>query len=253
MLPPISEIYREFLAAQNVKIANGPLTGGWDSSIDIDSLIESAWDADMLILANPHDLTGRTLPAEDLVSLVEETHRLGKTLVIDETYIEFTEASSPVQRVVASGGTMIIRSFSLFHALAGLPMGYGIGPAGLVAEVSSHIVPPQISSLAAMAAHASLKDKGYRERTLRFIEEEKRFIVAGLKKASRLDVLDTSCNFLLLKVNGPSPGLKGLFEKRAIMSDEYDDGGENVYIKFPIKSHKFNARFVKAIKSVTER
>jgi histidinol-phosphate/aromatic aminotransferase/cobyric acid decarboxylase-like protein len=113
---------------------------------------------------------------------------------------------------------------------------------------------PQISSLASLAAHASLKDKGYGQRTLRFIEEEKRFILDGLKKVSRLDVFNTPCNFLLLKVNGPAPDLKGLFEKRGIMIDEYDDESGVVYIKLPIKSHKFNARFMKTLKrSLSDR
>jgi histidinol-phosphate/aromatic aminotransferase/cobyric acid decarboxylase-like protein len=250
---PVSKRYRDFLTERNVEIISAPFTGAWDLPIDADSLVKAAKEADMLLLADPHDLTGTTLPAGNLASLIHEMDRQGKTLVIDESYIEFTGAASPVQEVVASKGAMIIRSFSLFYALAGLPMGYGMGPAGLVAEVGSRIMAPQISSLASVAAHASLKDKGYEQRTLRFIEEEKRFILDGLKKVSRLDVFNRPCNFLLLRINGPAPNLKDFFEKRGFMIDEYDDGKGVVYIKLPIKSHKFNARFVKTIKSITER
>ena len=253
LLPPASRRYREFLAGHNLEIANAPATKDWGSPIDIEDFIKSAKDADMLVVANPHDLTGRTLPAGALIALVEEMDRLDKTLVIDETYIEFTEAVSPLSRVVSSHGAMIIRSFSLFHALAGLPIAYGIGPARLIEMVKSHVELPQISSLAALAAHASLKDKGYRKRTLQFIAEEKKFIIDGLKKLGRVDATDTPCNFLVLKIDGAGAGLKTLLEKRTIMIDEYDDGNGNVWLKFPIKSHKFNARFIKAMKSVTEQ
>ena len=250
LVSPVSRRYSAFLAGRGVHIAAVPPTKEWGLPIDVESLVKTAKEADTILLANPHDVTGAILPAEELISLIKETDRLGKTLVIDESYIDYTEAESPVREVVASHMAMIIRSFSLFHALAGLPIGYMMGPAESVMNLNGCITPPRIGSLAYEAAYASLKDKGYGIRTFRFIEEEKRFVIDQLKKFNLLDVLDTPCNFLLLKADKLPADLDGLLQKRAILIDRYDDGTGGTYIKFPVKSHKFNARFIKALKSV---
>jgi histidinol-phosphate/aromatic aminotransferase/cobyric acid decarboxylase-like protein len=252
LVPPVSKGYGEFLARRNGEIVAPAPSIGESFSPDVDRLIESVQRADMMILVNPHDVTGATLPFEDLVHLVEALDGLGKTIVIDESYIEFTDCVSSLQGVVASRSAMIVRSFDLFHSLAGLPIAYGVGPAELVAEVGSLIALPHISSLASMAANASLKDKGYKLRTLRFIKEEKTFIIHGLRQQKGLEVIDTPCNFLLVKFNRAMPNLQSHLQKRAILTEEYDDG-KGVYLKFPIKSHKFNARFVKALKSAIEQ
>ncbi len=249
---PISHTYGQFLAERDVKIVATPPTEEWCGPIDLESLVRTAGNADMLLLANPHDVTGTTLSTEEMVFLIKEMDRLGKTLLIDESYIDYSQPASPVHQAVASRGTVIMRSFSLFHALAGLPIGYALGAAALIAKAKDLIALPRISSLAHAAAYASLKDKGHRLRTLRFIEEEKRFIVNGLNKASAIAVSNTPCNFLLLRIIGQIAGLKDALQKKAILIDEYIDRSGAVYMKFPVKSHKFNARLIKALKSVIE-
>lgn len=249
-LSPVSLAYKAVFNRYNMTLITFPVTEKNGFPVDMTSLMEHIRDADMAVLANPHDITGATLSVEDLNRIVEETDRQGKTLVIDETYIEFTQSAAPVRQIVESEKAIIFRTFSAFHALSGLPAAYAIGSPALISKISGNIVLPQVSALAYMAAFASLKDKGYKERTQKFIKEEKQFIMEKIKDISRLEIFDTPCNFFLLKIREPIKDLEDLFLKRNILIDTYTDDAGIIYIRMPLKTHKFNARFIKVLRNI---
>ncbi len=252
MLAPVSNAYEEIVSRYDTQPITHPLKEENCFSVEMDELIDNMERAGMVMLSNPHGVTGTILPVETLARLIEKADKKGAILVIDETYREFTQAASPVQEVIGSGSAVILRNFSVFHALSGLPFGYAIGPIGLINMINSVAVPQQINTLALTAAYASLKDKGYRDRTLKFIKEEKGFITDRLKHITGLTFFDTPCNFLLLKVKESEVGLKDSMLKAAILTATYRSEDGHTYVKLPIKTHKYNARFIKALRRILE-
>jgi len=249
---PVSLEYKTIFNKYNMNIVTLPIIEEKGFSIDIDRLIRSVQDIDMVLLATPHDITGAEFSTENIARIIEETDKQDKILVIDETYIEFTKSASPVQLIVESEKAVIFRTFSVFHALSGLPVAYVIGSSGLLNKISNVASFPQVGTLGYMAALASLKDKGYKERTRRFIKEEKKFIMEKMNNISNLNVFDTSCNFLLLKIQKSIMGLEDLFLKRNILVNACADDKGNTYIRMPLKTHKFNARFIKTLKYILD-
>lgn len=249
---PVSLAYKTVFNRYNVKIITLPVMEEKDFSIDMDRLVGFIQNADMVVLANPHDITGAEFPMESLVRIVEETDRQGKILVIDETYIEFTQSASLVRQIIESERAIIFRTFSVFHALSGLPVAYVMGSPGLISKISDITLFPQVGALAYAAALASLKDMGYRKRTQQFIMEEKQFIMEKAKGISGLKVFDTPCNFLLLKIRRPVMDLEELLLKRNILIDTYTNDEGSVYIRMPLKTHKFNARFIKSLRNIID-
>jgi threonine-phosphate decarboxylase len=247
---PVSNTYKTVFNRYDLKVITLPMKEEKGFSIDMNKLAGGIKDTDMAVLANPHDITGTEFSMENLTRIIEETEKQGKILVIDETYKEFTQSASPVQEIIESEKTIIFRTFSVFHALSGLPVAYVTGSSALINKISNIRFFPQTGTLAYMAAFASLKDKGYRLRTQRFIREEKQFIMEKVRDISRLKVFDTSCNFLLLKIGQPIMDLEELLLKRNILIDAYSDNEGNMYIRMPLKTHKFNARFIKTIKGI---
>jgi threonine-phosphate decarboxylase len=146
-----------------------------------------------------------------------------------------------------------MRTFSTFHALAGLRIGYMIGSTKLIQKIRNVLGPLQINSIAPYAALASLKDTGYKKRTLKFIEQEKGYILRKLSDIEGLKVFDTPCNFLLLEIEKEgSSNFKDLFLKHNILIDEYMGEKDEHFIRLPIKRHKLNAFFVKMLKKIME-
>jgi threonine-phosphate decarboxylase len=249
---PISNRYKEIFNKHNVKVNPFPLDGENSFSLDIAKFIQDVESADMVILPHPHDITGGIIPSEDLGELIERADKLDKTFIIDEAYVEFTELVSPVKHVVESRNFLILRTFSVFYALAGLRIGYGIGPAKLIQNISDAFITHEIDAIAPSAALASLRDAGYRRRTLQFLREEKAYVMGKLTNVRGIKVFDTPCNFLLLNIEKECSDLKDMFLKNNMLIDEFIDDRKRRYIKMPLKKHKFNARFIKTLKRIVE-
>jgi threonine-phosphate decarboxylase len=207
-------------------------------------------DADMIIIPNPHDVLGRVMPADDLEGLVNLAANRNKVVVIDEAYRGFVDFPSPVRRVVDSGQAVIVRTFSLFHGFAGLRIGYAIGHDLIIGRLRETLTPGSLSSAAQEGALASLREKGHRARTDRFVSGEKAYFLKALKGTAGVECIDTACNFLLLRT-GSNPGrLSEDLLKRNILIQEYTDEDGHSFIWLPIKSRKLNALFVRNLRYV---
>ena len=252
LVSPVSKRYIDILSNYriNIQLFSAEERYHPQLPIDIAGLIDRLKTVDMLILPNPHDVMGTMMPAESLGLLIEATEKAGKILVIDERYMDFTPFKSSVKLAAESKNTLMIRTFSEFYALNGLPLGYGAGSRTLINKLSASLIPPQGNVLVYAAAIVSLKDKGHKTRTMKFVKEEKEYFVKKLMQIDGLRIFDTACNFLLLKIERQIPDLASLFIKYHIVIDEYSSESAGTYLKVPLKRHKSNARFIKTLKNI---
>ncbi|NLW33890.1 pyridoxal phosphate-dependent aminotransferase [Syntrophorhabdus aromaticivorans] len=249
---PVSPRHNRVLREHGIEERRVGLDPGDDYSLDVTGLLGAAQDCDAVVLANPHDVTGSVIPPDDLAVIMEETERRGTTLIIDEAYIEFTGAFSPVKQAIGSSRVLIVRTFSTFHGLGGLRMGYAIGPAGLLATLSAHSKPYYSNALGPRAAVASLKDKGFRKRTLLYIEGEKAYVRDKLAGIGGVKCYVSPGNVLVVKVRGQHRALRDSFLRHHILIDEFVDEEGSPCIRFPVGTHKSNARFVRILKRIIE-
>ncbi|MCX8021557.1 MAG: aminotransferase class I/II-fold pyridoxal phosphate-dependent enzyme [Syntrophorhabdaceae bacterium] len=214
-----------------------------------ESILKAILLGDMLFLSNPHRFTGAIISDRDLAIAFYEAEKHGKLIFIDESLMDFTGLPSPIDTVIRSKWGIIVKTFSTFYSLSGMPLAYGMGSSEMINSLKAPFIPEEISFLAYTAALASLKDKGYRKRTLLFIDGEKRFIKEKLKAIEPVEVIDTPCNFLLIKLYKRVDTLEEKFLERNIIVEAYGEGDWTV-IKFPVKSHKYNAAVIKALKAI---
>jgi threonine-phosphate decarboxylase len=219
-------------------------------SLDTEKFVCAMGHADMAILSSVNGMTGTATPREDLLRIMGEADRLGITLVIDESYGEYTNALSLARDAVESRSTLILRSFSLFHALYGLRLAYGIGASRPVSTIGLSRPSFQVTSLAPRAALMSLKDGAYRTRTLRFIEEEKQYLKEKLSRVDGVETVDTPCNLILLKIAAPLEELKEALSRYNILIDGFSSARGEVYLRLPIGSHKANASFLRVLRKI---
>ena len=130
--------------------------------------ILSAIDANtrLVFLANPNNPTGTVLDAETVDWLVASVPT-NVVVVLDEAYCEFAEHFAALRRVTYSksldyvrqgSSVIVLRTFSKAHGLAGLRVGYGLGPAELLAYCARMRNTFSVSSLAQSAALAAVDD-----------------------------------------------------------------------------------------------
>ena len=249
VLSPVSQVYEEAISLNKVTLKRLPLSKTNHFSLDLEAILKAMKKVDTILMPYPHDLVGTALMMDDLLTLISEAGRLGKTLILDESYRDFTALGSPVQEVIKSEKSIIVRTFSLFYAMAGLPLAYSIGPIDIIQNMRQYIFPEEINILAVNAAIASMKDTFYRARTTEFIKTEKGYLLKAFASIDGLECFDTPCPFIVLAFEKKQDTLKEFFSGYRILIDEFFDEQGGYYLKVPVKKHKLNARFVKTLRN----
>ncbi len=220
---------------------------------DTEELLSEASTGATMLLMNPHDPSGATIPLEAMNELMDAADRSGGMLIVDEAYIEYADLQSAADRAARSSCCLVLRSFSLFHALAGLRIGYGIGHPSLIARLSDISVPGCVNSMALAAARASLGDAAYCRRTREYIAAEKTYVLGKLKGLAGLVVHDTPCNFVLVGLEDGNRDLVGMLLNSGIVVDPLQEAEGKRWIRVPMQRRPQNARFVKTLRFLLSR
>lgn len=112
----------------------------------------------LLIVCNPNNPTGTYVSAERIAAFVEglPDH---VTVILDEAYIELQVIDDPfatVDLLQRFPNLVLLRTFSKIYGLAGLRVGYAIGPARFRAAVDAVRQPFSVNSLAQVAGAEAL-------------------------------------------------------------------------------------------------
>lgn len=112
----------------------------------------------VIFVCTPNNPTGSVVKHNELIEFLAQVpkHIL---VVVDEAYVEFNrdeEAVDGLKALKSFPNVAVLRTFSKAYGLAGLRVGYLIGPENLAQAVRKTAVPFGVSSLAQAAAIASL-------------------------------------------------------------------------------------------------
>ena len=153
---------------RDAAVVTVPLAAG---RIDLDALLSAVTRRTrLLFVATPNNPTGLALPRDDLIAFVSglPEHVLA---VVDEAYFDYLDPGSRLDTIadLVRGGSdvLAVRTFSKLYGLAGLRVGYGVGPAAVVAAMRKVQRGYDVGALAQVAALASLDDVAEVERPAR--------------------------------------------------------------------------------------
>lgn len=176
----------------NAEVVSVPLRN-W--AHDLDAMAEI--DADVAYVVNPHNPTGTTKTFDEISRFIDTCR--SSIVVVDEAYIDYntSPAVSTAVPLVETGKVLVLRTFSKIFGLAGLRVGYLIGPAEVIGVLQAVRAPFSVNTIAQMAARRALDDRAHWERvrthTVTYREElEKALTSAGFTP------IPSQTNFLLV-------------------------------------------------------
>ncbi len=135
-------------------------------------------EVDLAVIVNPNNPTGRIVPRADLLALAAIMRAKGGLLVVDEAFMDVSEASS-VADAVDAGGLVVLRSFGKFYGMAGLRLGFVISHPQTIARIQNRLGPWAVSGPALHVANEALGDTAWQNAMRLKLKEE----------AARLDAL----------------------------------------------------------------
>ena len=116
----------------------------------------------IMYIANPNNPTGSMLTLHELETFLQQipSHIL---VILDEAYFSFSSIHPdfPNGLDFEFPNLIVTRTFSKDYGLAGLRIGYAIGPSSLITELSKVKLPFEPNALAQIAARAALEDDSY--------------------------------------------------------------------------------------------
>lgn len=176
-----------------------------DGSYDLDALrAEVTARTKLVVVVSPNNPTGGAVAAADLVRFLDALP--GHVLpVVDEAYFEYLPPGShDAAALVAEGRPMAaMRTFSKAFGMAGLRVGYLMGPSALVRAIG--LVRPvfDVSGPAQAAAVASLADAdAHLPERIALNASERGLLASGLR-ALGLDPMPSTANFVLVDLGSP--------------------------------------------------
>jgi histidinol-phosphate aminotransferase len=135
-----------------------------DFRTDIDAVLARVGPRTrMVFLANPNNPTG-TLLSRDEIKAVRASLRSDIILVIDAAYAEYVtnvDYEPGAELVETTANTVMMRTFSKIHGLAGLRVGWGYFPTAIADIVNRMRHPNNVSSVAIAAATAAIADRDH--------------------------------------------------------------------------------------------
>ncbi|MGK9169527.1 threonine-phosphate decarboxylase CobD [Inquilinus limosus] len=126
--------------------------------------LDEATAAEVVVLVNPNNPDGRIVAAETLLALAGELAARGGLLVVDEAFAEVTPWVS-VAVEAGRPGLLILRSFGKFFGLAGIRLGFALGPAAEIDRLARLLGPWAVPGPAIETGIAALSDRGWQDET----------------------------------------------------------------------------------------
>ena len=155
-------------------------------------------DADLVVLGNPTNPTSVLHPAETVAALA----RPGRVLLVDEAFAD-TVPGEPESLAARRDlpGVLVVRSLTKTWGLAGLRVGYALGPAPLIARLAAQQPqwPVSTPALAALAACSTPAARAEAEAAARNLESWRATLVGSLPPSVVVEG-DPRSSFVLLRV-----------------------------------------------------
>lgn len=250
-------LYSTAVRAAGAQLIETPMR---DDSFDLSAILESINEyTRVVLLANPNNPTGTMLKADAIDEFLREVpgHII---VVVDEAYYHYAqhfaaahkiEYSRSVEHVRRAASVIVLRSFSKVHGLAGLRVGYGMGPAELLIYCSRLRDMYSVNSVAQAAALAALDDQNHIAKTVSSNAAEAQVLGVGLSELG-IRVVPTSANFLYCDVAEGASQFAGRLREQGVNVRALGMWGAPTCIRVTIGTPEQNQFFLNAVQKVRE-
>ena len=223
-----------------------------DYQFDLEAIARDLPEETKLIfLANPNNPTGTMFSADNLDTFLARVpeHIL---VVLDEAYYDYVDDPNYSRSIdIVRGGRnlIVLRTFSKVYGLAGLRIGYGIGPAALLAEMNKIRGPFNTSGVAQAAASAALDDTEHVRRSVESNRAGLAQMASGLHSL-KIKFVPSVANFLLVIFGTDTEPLVEELLKHGVIVRPMRWMGFPTALRVTVGTHEENEKFLRALAEV---
>jgi histidinol-phosphate aminotransferase len=232
-----------------------------DDGFDLEAVASAVDDNTRIIfLSNPNNPTGTIVSAAELDRFLEKIPE-HVVVVLDEAYYDFaqhfaslrgSDYSHALDYVKHGRKVIVLRTFSKAHGLAGVRVGYGIGPAELMSYFARLRTTFSVSAVAQAAALAALNDEVHIRKALANNAEQAQWLTDGIVELG-FRVVPTWANFIYCELGEDAASIAHKLQMEGIIIRPLGPWGAPTAIRITIGTPEQNLAFLKAFKKVMAR
>ena len=210
--------------------------------------------------ANPNNPTGTLVTAKEVDGFLDKVPD-HVVVILDEAYYDFAQYfgerkgvtySHALEYVREGRKVVVLRTFSKSHGLAGIRVGYGIGPAELMSYFSRMRTTFSVSSIAQAAALAALEDAAHTQKALKNNFEQAQVLIDGISEMG-FRVVPTWSNFLYCEIGDDANEAAKRFQEHGVIIRPLNSWGAPRAIRITIGTPEQNRVLLKAFRKAMER
>jgi len=252
-IPTFNEYVRCFPNHEIIEID----TKNNDYSITKELLLSYIDKVDNLIIINPDNPSGNYISKEDILEIIEEYSKQNKTIIFDESFIDFADKDKRYTLLEDSilekyKNLIVIKSISKSYGVAGLRLGVLCNSDKNILKTIKDKMPVwNINSFAEYFLQIFIPFKNDYIKACDKIAEERTRFINELKKIDYLEVYNSQANYIMCKLNNiKASDLTLSLLKNNILIKELSEkhGFENTeMIRIAIKSKEDNNQLLNAL------
>jgi histidinol-phosphate aminotransferase len=252
-------VYRSVTRATGAQFVEVPTL---DEGYDLERVLEMVdVHTRVVYISNPNNPTGTILDANAIGHFLDRLPPHVIT-VVDEAYCDYAtyfaakrglDYSHSLEYVREGRPVVVLRTFSKAHGLAGLRVGYGMGPAELMGYLVRMKPPFMVSSIGEAAALAALADADHVQRTIEINAVGAGFLTDGIAEMG-LHVTPTWANFLFCRAGEETERLCRKLQGHGVIVRSLGGAwGAPDAFRVTIGTPEHNEEFLRALKRARAR
>ncbi len=168
----------------------------------------------IIYLAYPNNPTANLWDADAMATVIAAARQAGSIVAVDEAYQPFSSRSY-IDRLGRHPHVLLMRTLSKF-GLAGVRLGYMMGPSALIAEIDKVRPPYNISVLNAEAALFALEHADVYQAQAADLRAQREALVQALAKLPGVKVWPSDANMVLVRVPDAQATFEGM-KRRGVL------------------------------------
>jgi len=249
---PAPTFSQYWFGAQVMDGTTVPVELGAGFEFDLDAVLAAMTERTRLVyLCTPNNPTGTYIKAQAMQSFLERVPK-HVLVVLDEAYIEYVEAedaASGIEFLQGGYNVLCLRTFSKLYALAGLRIGYAIGPEDVIGAIERTREPFNANMLAQAAAVAALADDEHREASRQVNRDGIAQLTEGLARLG-YSVIPTQANFLIFDTKTDDKVIFQALLHEGLIARSGTALGVPGFLRVSVGSEEENRKFLEAFERV---
>jgi histidinol-phosphate aminotransferase len=225
-----------------------------DDRLDLEAVLAAITPRTKLVyVATPNNPTGTMTGRAELDDFFERVPAHVLT-VVDQAYLEYIEApdypDAVAEYLQAGRRVLVLRTFSKIYGLAGLRVGYGVGPPDVIEAIGKIRRAFDVNTQAQVAALASLDDEAELERRRALTAEGRATLERTLREHGLQPAGPAVANFLYVEAGDDAgPLFEALLRQGAIVRPMGAFGAPGA-LRITVGTPDENAFFAEALATV---